>query len=75
MNYVKKRLIDRIDSVKENPSRYSILKALKALDPNSLTSHSILEDKDQIENATNEMLISTYNDIIKHDYIDIFYNW
>lgn len=68
----KKRLIDRIDSVKENPSRYSILKALKALDPNSLTSHSILEDKDQIENATNEMLISTYNDIIKHDYIDIF---
>ena len=54
----KKRLIDRIDSVKENPSRYSILKALKALDPNSLTSHSILEDKDQIENATNEMLIT-----------------
>ena len=68
----KMRLIEKIDSVKENPSRYSIKEALKALDSSSLTAHSVLENKETIENATNENLLKTYNDIIKHDYIDIF---
>lgn len=68
----KKRLIEKIDSIKENPSRYAILQALKKMDPTSLTSRPILENKDTINNATNESLLKLYEEVLKHDYVDIF---
>lgn len=68
----KKRLIDRINALKENKSRYAITKALKEMDDKSLTSRAILENITCIENTCNEDLIKMYNNILKHDYIDIF---
>lgn len=68
----KKRLIDKIDSIKENPSRYGIRRALKEMDANSLTSRAILENIDVIQNTTNEDLLRIYQEVLKHDYIDIF---
>lgn len=68
----KKRLVDKIDAIKENPSRFAIRRALKEMDKSSLTSRAILENKERIENATNEDLLNMYNYILKHDYIDIY---
>lgn len=68
----KKSLIDEINSLKENPRRYSMVKALEEIDTNtslSLRPYGYIED---IENITKEDLYNYYLNMLKTNLVDIF---
>jgi len=67
-----KRLVkDEIDTLKDNPKRYSQIRLLEEMDNDKLAYNPIgyLED---LENITNKELYKYYEELIKNNLIDIF---
>ena len=72
INTIKKRLIADIKTTKENPTKYSIQRALTTMDENSITAINMSGEIDEIESLTSNQLLEEYSNILEHDYIDIF---
>lgn len=71
-NIVKRRLIQEIDSIKENSSRLALIKALNKMDSKSITSARLLGTKQDIAKITPQNLFHTYEDLFNHSNCDIF---
>ena len=71
-NIVKKRLLQEIESIKENPDKLAINKALAHMDNNSPSSFRVLGTKEEVENITPSTLYRTYNDLFNNSNCDIF---
>jgi len=71
-NIVKKRLLQEIESIKENPDKLAINKALTHMDNNSPSSFRVLGTKEEVENITPSTLYRTYNDLFNNSNCDIF---
>ena len=68
---IKKTLEDDISSIKDNPSKYSIIKLFEAMDdgPLSYRTSGYLKD---LKKITEENLYEYYKSVLKEDTIDIF---
>lgn len=69
---VKNRLRAEIESLKENPTNYSLRKSLQCLYPNSISSKSVLGNIEQIESITPESLVTTFKSMYEKSYCDIY---
>lgn len=69
---IKNRAIRDIQSIHENPIKLSISNSLKAMDPESLTSVSVLGTYEDVESSTAKGLYDAYEDMVKNSYCDIF---
>lgn len=68
----KENLKNIIESLKENPSRYSMMRLFEEMEPkNPISFHSdgYIED---LENITEKELYTYYKSILKSDFVDIF---
>ena len=68
---IKKTVKEDIESIKDNPSKYSIIKLYEAMDdgPLSYRTSGYLKD---LEKITEENLYEYYKSVLKNDIIDIF---
>jgi len=71
-NIVKKRLLQEIESIKENPDKLAINKALTNMDSNSPSSFRVLGTKEYVENITPSSLYKAYDNLFNHSNCDIF---
>ena len=69
---IRTRMIADIESLKENPRRYALMEALKNFDEKSISAINIMGNIDDLNLITPHNLYETYQEIIDHDYIDIF---
>ena len=69
---IRTRMIADIESLKENPRRYALMEALKSFDEKSISAINIMGNVDDLNLITPHNLYETYQEIIDHDYIDIF---
>ena len=67
-NYLKSDIL----CIEENPNRIAYERALKEAFKSSPTSIDVKGNLDTLDLITTSSLYKTYQDIIKHDYIDIF---
>lgn len=72
LNTIKNRLISDIKSLKEDPGRFSMFRALNNMDNNSVSSINVNGTIEEVEAITPSNLYKEYLEIFKHDYIDIF---
>ncbi len=72
LEVVKTRLISDIKNINEDPQRSAITKGLKAFDKESVSSINLSGSEEKINEITSSSLYETYQDILTHDYIDIF---
>lgn len=68
---VKKYLENEIKTSIENKSRYAVSSALKGMDKDSISAIDMLGTLEGLDNITNDKLLEAYNNILKHDYVDI----
>ena len=61
-----------LNSLVENKMAYSLIKGLEATDNKSVISYRGIGYLEDLEKITKENLYSYYNEVIKHDYVDIF---
>jgi len=71
-NIVKRRMIQEIESIKENPDKLAISGALREMDENSPSSYKVLGTIEDVEKITPENLYNAYNDLFEHSNCDIF---
>ena len=71
-NIVKKRMLQEIESIKENPDKLAINKALTNMDSNSPSSFRVLGTKEEVENITPSSLYKAYDNLFNHSNCDIF---
>lgn len=71
-NIVKKRMLQEIESIKENPDKLAINKALTNMDSNSPSSFRVLGTKEDVENITPSSLYKAYDNLFNHSNCDIF---
>lgn len=71
-NRIKKRIMNDIDSIKEDPKQDSILSAFKNLDENDIRSVSALGDRDILKSITPRALYKYYTDFIENAKRDIY---
>lgn len=69
---IKNRLHSEIESLKENPTNYSLRRSLKLLYPDSISSRSVLGSIEELESITPESLKETYQSLLEHSYCDIY---
>lgn len=69
---IKNRLRSEIESLKENPTNYSLRRSLQELYPNSISSKSVLGSMEALEDITPSSLIKTYQKLWEHSYCDIY---
>lgn len=72
LEIVKTRIKADINCLKEDPRKYAIFNSLKKMDKESISSINILGTIDDVDNITPVNLFKEYENILKHDYIDIF---
>jgi len=72
LGIVKDRLAADIRSIKETPKKYAILEAFKTLGDNSPSSYSNVGTLEDLELITASNLYEYYQQVLKHDYIDIY---
>ncbi len=72
LEIVKTRIISDIKNINEDPQRSAITKGLKAFDKESVSSINLSGSEEKIHEITSSNLYETYQDILTHDYIDIF---
>lgn len=72
LDTIRTRLISDIKCIKENPTRYSALEAMDAMDPESVSSIRMLGTIEDLEAITPQNLYQEYLDILEHDYVDIY---
>jgi len=66
------RLQSDIESLKENPTNYSLRRTLQEVYPNSISSQSVLGSMEALEEITPESLMNTYQDLFQKSYCDIY---
>lgn len=71
-NIVKRRMIQDIESIKENPDKLAINNALNKMDSNSPSSYRVLGTIDDINKLTVSNLYDAYEDLFNHSNCDIF---
>jgi len=71
-NYVKNRIVSDIDSIIEEPKRYSIQELLNIMCSETESSINLSGYKDDLKIITNSNLYDYYLNMIEHDYIDIY---
>ncbi len=69
---VKNQVISDIKNTLENPRKLSIQKAIEKAVPKSISSVSLTGKESDIESITAANLYEEYQNILKHDYVDIF---
>ena len=71
-NIVKKRMLQEIESIKENSDKLAINNALKNMDENSPSSFRVLGTKEEVEALTPSNLYDAYENLFNHSNCDIF---
>lgn len=71
-NLAKRYVKDEIDSLKDNPSRYSVYKAYEAVNPNNPALFNSVGYKKDLKQITSENLFEYYENFIDNDIVDIF---
>lgn len=71
-NLAKRYVKDEIDSLKDNPSRYSVYKAYEAVNPNNPALFNSVGYKEDLKQITSENLFEYYENFIDNDIVDIF---
>lgn len=61
-----------LNSLVENKMAYALIKGLEKTDNKSVISYRGIGYLEDLEKITKENLYSYYNEVIKHDYVDIF---
>ncbi len=69
---IKKRILADIDSIKENPTNYAFRRALLSVEPDSVTSASVLGTKEEILNITPESLYQYYQTFFNNSFCNIY---
>lgn len=72
LEVIKMRIISDIKCLKEDAQKSAIMNGLKAFDDESVSSIQLSGDEEKINAITTASLYETYQDILTHDYIDIF---
>lgn len=72
LELVKHNALIAINSIKESPTSYSLLKMYEAYDKDNPVSYSILGYVPDLEKIDSKDLYDTYNKMINTDYVDIF---
>ncbi len=67
----KNRVIDEINSIKENPRLYSDIQAFKAFDKDGIVSYNIY-DLEELNNITSTSLYEYYINFINNSLLDIY---
>lgn len=68
----KKSLKEEIESLKDSPRRYGMLRLYQELDSKSVSSYNAVGYLEDLENMTEESLYEYYKSIFKKDVMDIF---
>lgn len=68
---IKRSIEESIDSIKDNPSRYSVLQLDEMLDKNTL-SFKAVGYKEDLKKITTSNLYDYYQDVLENDRLDIF---
>lgn len=68
----KKSLKEEIESLKDNPKRYGMLRLYQEIDNKSVSSYNAVGYLEDLEKITEETLYDYYKSIFKKDIIDIF---
>jgi len=71
-NLAKRYVKDEIDSLKDNPSRYSVYKAYEAVNPHNPALFNSVGYKEDLKQITSENLLEYYENFIDNDIVDIF---
>jgi len=71
-NIVKKRMLQEIESIKENSDKLAINNALNRMDENSPSSFRVLGTKEEVEALTTSNLYDAYENLFNHSNCDIF---
>ena len=71
-NIVKRRMIQEIESIKENSDKLAINNALNKMDKDSPSSFRVLGSIEDIEKITPSNLCDTYDNLFNHSNCDIF---
>ena len=71
-NIVKRRMIQEIESIKENPDKLAINNALKNMDEKSPSSYRVLGSIEDVEKLTISNLYTAYENLFNHSNCDIF---
>lgn len=71
-NIVKRRMLQEIESIKENPDKLAINNALRAMDENSSSCFRVLGTKEDVEKLTVSNLYEAYENLFNHSNCDIF---
>ena len=71
-NIVKKRMIQEIESIKENSDKLAINNALRSMDENSPSSYRVLGSIEDVEKLTISNLYDAYENLFNHSNCDIF---
>lgn len=69
---IRIRSLAELDALKEEPKKYAIAEALKAMDRKSVSSINILGDKESVNRVNKSNIFEEYMKILEHDYIDIY---
>lgn len=69
---IKSRLQSEIESLKENPTNYSLRRSLQELYPKSISSKTVLGSIEELSKITPESLLKTYQDSFQKSYCDIY---
>lgn len=70
--YTKESLKNDIESIKDDPRGYSIIRLREEMDPNSPISYRSFGYVEDLEQITSESLYMYYKDVLQNDVIDIF---
>lgn len=68
----KKSLKEEMESLKDNPRRYGMLRLYQEIDSKAISSYNAVGYLSDLENITEESLYEYYKSILKKDIIDIF---
>lgn len=71
-NIVKRRMLQDIDAINENPDKLAINNALKVMDENSPSSYRVSGTKEDVEKLTISNLYEAYDNLFNHSNCDIF---
>ena len=71
-NIVKREIKEGIESIIENPARYSKIRMLSNMDPDSIISIPSTGNLEDLEKISERDLVDYYNSFIDNDMVDIF---
>ena len=72
LELVKKNTKIALESIKEEPSNYAMIRMNEVFQPNSKLSYRMMGYIDGLDNITEKNVYSSYQDMIQNDLVDIF---